>query len=131
MPRPETELARRLRLEMTGTEWRVWNRLKGKRLDGWKFRRQHPIGPYVVDFCCLAARLVVEVDCPELGNDPAEAYDLRRTAWLACEGYRVLRFPVTSVDDDLDSVIDSIYQELERSLPIPRLRRVLPRGAGK
>jgi len=112
VPSPETDLARRLRREMTGTEWRVWNRLKGKRLGGWKFRRQHPIGPYVADFCCLAARLVVELDGPEHGTDPAEAYDPRRTAWLECEGYRVLRFPVTSVDEDLDSVIDSIYQHL-------------------
>ncbi|MGA8923830.1 MAG: DUF559 domain-containing protein [Candidatus Dormiibacterota bacterium] len=131
MPRPETDLARRLRRDMTGTEWRVWLRLKGKRLAGWKFRRQHPIGPYVVDFCCLSARLVVELDGPEHGNDPAEAYDQRRTAWLECKGYRVLRFPVTSVDEDMDSVIDTIYRQLEEDLPIPRLRRVLPREAGK
>ncbi len=116
---------------MTGTEWRVWLQLKGKRLGGWKFRRQHPIGPYAVDFCCVAARLVVELDGPEHGNDPAEAYDLRRTAWLESEGYRVIRFPVTSVDEDMDSVIDSIYQELGEDLPIPRLRRVLPGEAGK
>jgi len=116
---------------MTGTEWNVWNRLKGKRLGGWKFRRQHPIGPYVVDFCCLAARLVVELDGPEHGTDAAEAYDVRRTAWLECDGYRVLRFSVTSVDEDLDSVIDSIYEQLGEDRPIPRLRRVLPRAAGK
>jgi very-short-patch-repair endonuclease len=102
---------------MTGTEWRVWLRLKARQLAGWKFSRQHPIGPYVADFCCVAAGLVVELDGAEHGNDPAEAYDQRRTAWLKSEGYRVLRFPVSSVDDDLDSVIDSIYQQLGSDAP--------------
>jgi very-short-patch-repair endonuclease len=102
---------------MTGTEWRVWLRLKGRQLAGWKFRRQHPIGPYVADFCCLAARLVVELDGPEHGNDPAEAYDQRRTEWLESEGYRVMRLPVSLVDDDLDSVIDSIYRQLGSDAP--------------
>ncbi len=66
---------------MSGTELRIWIRLRGRKLDGWKFRRQQPIGEYYVDFYCPAAKLVVEIDGPTHDYTPS-AYDMRRQAWL-------------------------------------------------
>ena len=97
---------------MSGTELRVWIRLRGRKLDGWKFRRQQPIGPYYVDFYCPAAKLVIEIDGPS-HSDEGAAYDVRRQAWLEAEGYKVVRFPVYDIDDEVEGVIDSIRYELE------------------
>ena len=97
---------------MSGTELRVWIRLRGRKLDGWKFRRQQPIGPYYVDFYCPAAKLVIEIDGPSHSDEWA-AYDIRRQAWLEAEGYKVIRFPVCLIDDEVVDVMDSIRYELE------------------
>ena len=89
MPVNSTNRARELRRNSTDAERRLWSRLRAKRLGAWKFKRQHPIGPYIVDFVCHAARLVVEVD----GGQHADSeHDLKRDAWLRSEGYAVLRF---------------------------------------
>ncbi len=98
--------ARELRLEMSKTEWRLWYRLRNRQLGGHRFRRQVPIGPYFADFACLGARIVVEVD----GEQHAEqrAYDQRRDRWLAELGYRVLRYSVVEIDDNLDGVVEAI-----------------------
>ena len=104
----QTVGSRRLRTSMSGTELRVWLRIRGRKLDGWKFRRQEPIGPY---FCCPAARLVVEIDGP-IHDESSLAYDVRRQAWLEAEGYRVLRIPVSWVDADADAVAETIRDEL-------------------
>ncbi|HUU45024.1 MAG TPA: endonuclease domain-containing protein, partial [Acidobacteriota bacterium] len=68
----------------------LWARLRNRRLDGIKFRRQHPIGPFVVDFFCESCRLVVELDGDSHGTQVEE--DSRRTLWLQRQGYRVVRF---------------------------------------
>ena len=76
----------------TRAEDMLWRDLRGRRLDGLKFRRQVPLGPYVADFVCHEARLIVELDGPP-HDDPAQrVHDARRTARLGLEGYRVLRF---------------------------------------
>src|SRR5690606_5880726 len=81
--------ARELRATMTDSERRLWRCLRMRQLDGYRFRRQHPIGPYIVDFACLAARLVVEVD----GGQHSDSMDDRhRDAFLRARGFRVLRF---------------------------------------
>jgi very-short-patch-repair endonuclease len=82
--------ARDLRGRDTRAEARLWNSLRDRRLEGWKWRRQVPIGPYIVDFLCLETNLVVELD----GGQHAEqvAYDARRTAYLEKQQLRVLRF---------------------------------------
>jgi len=97
---------------MTGTELRIWIRIRGRRLNGWKFRRQQPIGPYYVDFYCPGARLVVEVDGPT-HDDYAWAYDARRDAWLEAEGYRVVHLPVSAIDEDAESAVANIVLALE------------------
>jgi very-short-patch-repair endonuclease len=97
---------------MTGTELRIWIRLRGRKLDGWKFRRQHPIGPYYVDFYCPAARLVIEIDGPT-HDEASWAYDVRRQAHLEADGYKVVRIPVRDIDGDVGGVMDFICGELE------------------
>ena len=93
---------------MTIVERRVWHRLRAKQL-GVKFRRQHPIGPYIADFACIQARLVVEVD----GDTHEAAYDMRRDAWLGSAGWRVMRISLQEVDEELDSLVEAIRTELE------------------
>ena len=97
---------------MSRTEWRLWYHLRGRQLNGFKFRRQVPLGPYVVDFACLEARLVLEVD----GEHHAEqrAYDARRDRRLGEMGFRVLRFWVTEVDENLEGILEAIADALPR-----------------
>ena len=92
---------------MTGTEWKLWLRLRGKRL-GVKFRRQHPIGRYVADFASVEAGLVVELD----GDTHVKTYDIRRDLWIQTLGWRVMRIALSEVDEDLDSAVDAIALEL-------------------
>ena len=130
MPALRTTIARYMRRTMNQTEWRVWDRLRGRKVGGWKFRRQHPIGPYFVDFYCPSARLIVEINGPAHDEDARWAYDQRRNAWLEAEGYRLIRIPVEDVDEDLDGVVDAILGALTADVPIPALRRANP-TAGK
>jgi very-short-patch-repair endonuclease len=98
---------------MTVTERRLWSQLRGRQLDGWKFRRQAPIGSYFVDFVCLAAKLVVELD-GSTHNELKDDYDVRRQRWLESQGYKVLRFSADYDDMDyLEGVVETIYLELE------------------
>jgi very-short-patch-repair endonuclease len=82
--------ARRLRREQSDAEYALWTQLRAHRFLGLKFRRQHQIGAYIVDFCCVDKQLVIELD----GSQHLEqvAYDERRTRWLGSAGYRVIRF---------------------------------------
>jgi len=115
---------------MGHTEVRVWACLKTRQLDGWKFRRQHPIGPYFVDFCCPAARLIVEVNGPAHDDDTQWEYDVRRHAWLESLGYRLVRVNVSDVDDDLTEVTGRVYAELLERERIGFTRRPLRRPSG-
>ena len=93
----------------------MWSRLCNRKVGGYKFRRQVPVGPYIVDFLCISARLAVEVDGP-LHED--EESDNQKTKWLEAEGYRVLRVPVSNIDESMDDVVHGIYLELTQpSLP--------------
>jgi len=94
---------------MSGTERRVWYRLRGRRLTGHKFRRQLAVGPYFVDFACLKTRLAIEID----GAGHEEESDQRKTAYLEANGFRVIRIPASSTDQHLGDVIDTILLELE------------------
>lgn len=99
--------AKAMRTAMTEPEKRLWWALR-HRLPDLKFRRQFVIGPYIVDFCCLPARLVIEVDGNQHGTDEAQAYDLARTTLIESHGFRVLRFSNHDVMRQLDSVLDTI-----------------------
>lgn len=107
--------ARRLRREDTGAEARLWGCLRDRRLGGWKWRRQVPQGPYIVDFLCPEAHLVVELD----GSQHAEQidYDARRTAHLETAGLRVLRFWNFAVHEGSDDVCFAILDALGGERP--------------
>jgi len=100
--------AKRLRREMSLTEIILWERLRGHRLAGARFRRQHPIGPYILDFYCASATLCIEID--GYLHDSAERFehDLVRTRWLEARGIRILRFPATEVLENLEGVLTAI-----------------------
>jgi very-short-patch-repair endonuclease len=102
---------RNLRRQQTDAERRLWYLLRDRRLAGFKFRRQHRIGPFFVDFVCLRARLVIEAD----GGQHAEriGYDLARTAYLGRRGYRVLRFWNHEVMQKGDAVLLEVLRALE------------------
>ncbi len=102
-----------LRTHMTDAETRMWQALRGKQLAGRKFRRQQPIGPYIVDFVCLETKVIIEID----GGQHAEAvhYDSRRDAWLESEGFRVLRFWNNDVIQNLEGVLMKIVETLSPS----------------
>ena len=103
------EAAKQLRKEMTPAELRLWQALRGKRLNGLKFRRQHPIGKYVVDFCCLPIRLIIEVD-GDIHYATRER-DIARDACLQDYGYRVLRIQNAEIIRDLHAVLGLIEAE--------------------
>ena len=92
---------------MNATEWKLWARLRGKRL-GVKFRRQHPIGPYVADFASVEAGLVVEVD----GDTHVKSYDIHRDLWMQAKGWRVMRIVLSEIDEDIDAVVEAVAIEL-------------------
>jgi very-short-patch-repair endonuclease len=110
------ERARSLRKNQTDAEHRLWKLLRAKRFDGWKFRRQYPIGGYIVDFACPSARLIVEAD----GGQHAEsAYDARRDVWLGAQGWRVIRFWNTDILTNEESVLTAVLAALSGPLPNP------------
>jgi very-short-patch-repair endonuclease len=98
--------ARRLRRDMTQTEKRLWHLLRGNRFGHVKFKRQVPIGPYIVDFASVSRRLIIELDGGQ--HDSRREHDERRTAWLNANGYRVIRFWNNEVFENLDFVLQTI-----------------------
>ena len=106
--------ARRLRKSPTRTEERLWERLCSFEP---RFRRQAPIGSYVVDFACLRKRLVVEVDGGVHDLTDVALRDLKRDEWLVSEGYRVLRFPTARVENDIDGVLADIAKSIGVYVP--------------
>jgi very-short-patch-repair endonuclease len=109
-----------LREDMTDAERVLWAALRSKQIAGLRFRRQQPIGPYVVDFCCSAAKLIVELDGDQHGVDCTVRYDEERSLSLVQQGYRVLRFPNADVLRSRQVVIDSILHHLEEhGVPLP------------
>ncbi len=114
---PKIALAKKLRKEMTDAERTLWTRLRGKRFLGNKFRRQHPLGPFIVDFVCLNHGLVIEVDGGH-HNDTLE-YDLQRTQWLESKGFKILRFWNHEVLKCPAAVLGRIHQALSPHLSPP------------
>jgi very-short-patch-repair endonuclease len=109
---------------MTPTQSRLWERLRMRQVGGWKFRRQHPIGPYFVDFFCPAARFVVQIVASTPEATQFLAGDQSSTGALTADGYRVMEVRAADVEANVDGVVDAIDREL-RSLgaPIPRRSR--------
>ncbi len=118
--------AKSLRREMTDGERLLWQRLRGEQL-GIKFRRQHPVGPYVADFACLAPQVIVEVDGSQHAGQ--QAYDAKRDAYFRSLGFDVLRCPANVPFSDLSSMVQAIYNRVVE-LAAASLLRLPPLGEG-
>jgi very-short-patch-repair endonuclease len=104
--------ARRLRASQTSAEAKLWQALRNRKLERWKFRRQHPIDRYVVDFVTLNGKLIVEVDGVTHGT-PAELWrDTERTKHLEACGFHVVSVTNSDIYDNLDGVLEFIHREL-------------------
>jgi very-short-patch-repair endonuclease len=117
--------ARRLRQSMTDAETILWIHIR-KCATGARFRRQHPIGPFIADFACIAAKLVIEVDGATHGRD-ARDYDQQREAFLAKKGWRVLRVS----NEDVYRNLDGVWRTILASLPPSALRATPPACGGR
>ena len=116
--------ARSLRSGMTDAEARIWSRIRAHRLDGASFRRQVPIGRYIVDFACMEKRIIVEID----GGQHAESMrDAKRDAWLKSQGFSILRYWNGDVLANTNGVLESIAHAIAIAVP-PSL--TLPRKGG-
>ncbi len=112
--------ARALRRSLTEPEKRLWRALRQRlSVGGSHFRRQVALDRYVADFCCLKARLIVEVDGNQHGTDAALVYDVARAAALEAQGFRVLRFTNRDVMTGIDVVLDTILAALATPTPTP------------
>ena len=112
-------IARRFRQDPSMEARRLWDRLRGRKLEGAKFRRQGRIGPYIVDFVCLEARLVVEIDGVLHELPDRKEKDALRQRWLEREGYRVLCFTTMESYHDIERVLNVIAAVLGGDGPSP------------
>jgi len=106
----QSKLQRILRNQPTDAEHRLWQYLRRRQLDGCRFRRQHPLGDYILDFACLERKLVVELDGSQHADDVR--YDAPRTAMLEQAGFFVLRFWNNDVFGNIEGVVDVILAAL-------------------
>jgi very-short-patch-repair endonuclease len=104
--------AKHLRAEMTKAEIILWTRLKGRSLHGHRFHRQHPIGPYIVDFACKAQMLIIEVDGATHSTDTQIKHDVQRTKFLETQAWEVLRISNLDIYENLNGVLEAIASKL-------------------
>jgi primosomal protein N' (replication factor Y) len=100
---------------MTDVERRLWSAMRGKQLEGCRFRRQHPIGAYVADFACVERMLVIELDGGQHQNQ--KPYDDARSRYLNQQGWQVVRFWNSEVLENLDGVLEVIVEKLKSTSP--------------
>jgi very-short-patch-repair endonuclease len=103
-----------MRKAPSDAERRLWSCLRNRQLGNFKFRRQHPIGPFIVDFCCIEKSLVIELDGEQ--HLTAEQYDGRRSEFLGQRGYRVIRFWNSAVLTGIEAVLEQVQIDLSRSV---------------
>ena len=120
VPLVNRRLARTMRQVMTPAEIRLWLRLKRRELDGVRFRRQAPLGSYIVDFFCPERKLIVELDGDHHGHDCNVIANAERTRWLEGQGYLVLRFANTDVMSNLEGVCATISVAVSARAPLPK-----------
>ena len=106
-PKLTVARARTLRRRMTLPEVTLWQALRGQK-QGARFRRQHPVGPFILDFWCESARLAVEIDGQTHDHPDQARHDARRTEWLTTQGIRVWRVPARDVLSNLDGVLAAL-----------------------
>ncbi len=111
--------ALRLRRNATDAERLIWKELRAHRLDGAGFRRQTPVGPFIVDFICHAARLIIEIDGGQHYEPPGLAADAARDSYLKAAGFDILRFSNTDVLTNLPGVLETILVFARKKNPLP------------
>ena len=109
--------ARELRKNSTPQERKLWSFLKSSKFYGFKFRRQFPIGNYIADFCCVKAKLVIELDGGQHSEDANKKSDSNRDAFFGMHGYRILRIWNNELDGNLEGVGEKLYQMLMNPHP--------------
>jgi very-short-patch-repair endonuclease len=112
--RNKIDIAKKLRINFTDTEKYLWKYLRGRQLEGFKFRRQHPIGKYTVDFINIESKIIIEVDG---GQHLENKKDKLRDKWLEERGYEVLRFWDNEVFTNIEGVLESIRKKLYSPSP--------------
>ena len=117
----KTEFARELRQKQTNTEKILWHYLRGRRFKGLKFKRQEVISPYIVDFICYEAMIIVELDGGQHNTPEKIKYDRARTRFLEKLGFRVLRYWDNEIFNKLDNVLEDIIEKASTS-PSPLLK---------
>lgn len=125
------ERAKQMRSNQTEAETHLWQRLRAHRLDGLKFKRQKPIGRFIVDFVCHECALVVEVDGGYHADVEQAEYDRARTAWLESQGFRVLRFWNHEVLRQTESVLERILEAASAPSPAATRHPLPQAGEGK
>jgi very-short-patch-repair endonuclease len=120
------KFAKGMRHQPTNAETLIWTALRGARLQGFKFKRQQPIGAYIVDFVCFEHSLIIEIDGGQHGDEVSK--DRERSNWLRRQGFRVLRFWNNEVMERKDDVLESIIRAL-REYPSPQPLSHKGRGA--
>ena len=111
----KVRLARNLRHNLTDAEERLLTVLRSRQLDGHKFRRQHPIGNYIVDFVCLNAKLIIEIDGGQHNAESNINKDESRRQWLESEGFQLIRFWNNEVLENLEGVVYRILETLSKN----------------
>ncbi len=106
-----TSKARRLRRDSTDPESTLWNLIRNRQLLGFKFRRQVPVGKYIADFACLERKLIIELDGGQ--HQEQTDYDTERTEWLESQGYNVIRFWNSEIQEEIEGVLDKILLRLQ------------------
>jgi len=112
-----TRLARHLRRNMTDVERHLWHRLRERQIKGFKFRRQHPFREYVLDFVCLEAKVVIELDGSQ--HFDVQSHDAVRTSKLEAAGFQVLRFWNNEVLGNIEGVLEVIWRSLPEEIKPP------------
>ncbi len=120
----KTKFARHLRHEMTEAEQLLWFHLRRKQLGDLRFRRQHPIGPYIADFVCIEQRLIVEVDGSQHGGEK----DARRDEWLESAGFRIVRVWNNDVVHRVNDVLAAILAIAAPNSPLPPCGHLPPQA---
>jgi ATP-dependent helicase HrpA/adenine-specific DNA-methyltransferase len=115
----EIQRARRFRKKETWAEKLVWRWLRARRFNGYKFRRQHPLGDYYLDFFCEQAELNIELDGSQHGFPDQQKHDAEREKFLQSRGVKTLRFWNSRLRLDGQSIRDTIFEELQRRAPRP------------
>ena len=106
----QIEKSRQLRKNMTLQERRLWNIIRNRQIFGYRFRRQFPIGQYIVDFICREKKIIIEIDGGQHNEDIKIYYDNKRTEYLTTEGYKVIRFWNNEIDKNLVGVYEKLKE---------------------